>query len=498
MAATTHTADPKPLASAFCPRAWDGVTCYHAPVSALSATPLALSARRTHRLIAAVFVLGLAISVVMAMRSQVSGDQLNMLARGWLLAQRGTWAQYGLTTSANGKAPGGLTSLLAGLPLMVWRDYRAPVLFLLLAHVVAYLLLDGMLRRVLTPRERLLFAVLYWLNPWRVYHSAFLWNVNWMFFFGALHLCTAFGLRRRPSFLLSVLHVLVLVAALQVHTASAILVFASVLLVWRGFVRPNWAGVAVGAILGALSLIPWALAMIAHPSLMPGGKGFPLRGLLLIFPLARGVLYWLLYPSLSYGGTMTEFDFSAVLGKADTVIGPGLHVALLALGAVSVLLPLRANAWMWRSSRRRAWVRPGPGTRDRVWLQGAVAWTFVAAVIAFALSPTTIMMWQGFSVLHAAVLPVVLFLGVLGRSRWALGERWLLRALPLVFILILAAMAFGSPMFRRGGREAATIAVRRDDPMYHDLEIFAHTSVHVDPASPWEPDVFRSDPAQGR
>ena len=454
--------------------------------------------RRERRLIVAVVLLGLAVSVVMAMRSQLSGDQLNMLARGWLLAERGTWVQYGLTTSANGKAPGGLTSLLAGVPLMVWRDYRAPVVALLVAHLLAYLLLDGTLRRVLRPQERLLFAVLYWLNPWRLVHSAFLWNSNWMFVFGAVHLWTAFGLRRRSGFVLSLLHVLVLAAALQTHAAFVILVVASALLVWRGFIRPNWAGVAAGALLGALSLVPWALAMIGHPSLLPGGKGFPFRGLILVFPLARGLLFWLRYPSLSYGGTMDELDFSALLGSPDTVLGPALQLLLLAIGVVSVLLPLRANAWMWRSNRRRALLRPGPATSDRVWLHGVVAWTFVAAVISYAVSPTTIMAWQGFSIMYAAVLPVVLFLGVLGRTRFAPRVRRLACALAAAFLLVLAAMTFGAPMFRRGGREAFTIGVRRDHPMYAELGIFAHTSVRLDPTFPWEPDVFLPDPAQGR
>lgn len=464
-----------------------------------ASSPAALPApRRRERRLIVVVLLGLAISAVMAMRSQLSGDQLNMLARGWLLAERGTWVQYGLTTSANGKAPGGLTSLLAGAPLMVWRDYRAPVLALLVAHLLAYLLLDGTLRHVLRPQERLLFAILYWLNPWRLVHSAFLWNSNWMFLFGAVHLWTAFGLRRRSGFLLSLLHVLVLAAALQTHAAFVILVVASALLVWRGFIRPNWAGVAVGAALGALTLVPWALAMIGHPSLIPGGKGFPFRGLILVFPLARGVLFWLRYPSLSYGGTMDELDFSALLGSPDTVLGPALQLLLLATGVVSVLLPLRASAWMWRVNRRRALQRPGPGTSDRVWLHGVVTWTFVAAVISYAVSPTTIMAWQGFSIMYAAVLPVVLFLGVLGRSRAAPRVRCLVRALPAVFVLVLAAMTFGAPMFRRGGREALTIAVRRDHPMYAELGIFAHTSVHLDPAFPWEPDVFLPDPAQGR
>ena len=110
------------------------------------------------------FAVGLAISLVMVARSQVSGDQLNMLARGWLFTH-GEWVQFGLTTSANGKTPGGLGSVFSGAALLVWRDYRAPALLILLSHVLAYVLLDRTLRRALGERERLLFCVFYWLNP---------------------------------------------------------------------------------------------------------------------------------------------------------------------------------------------------------------------------------------------------------------------------------------------------------------------------------------------
>ncbi len=449
-------------------------------------------------MVVAAFVVGVAASLVMAMRSQAGGDQLNLLARGWLLAERGTWLQYGTTTSANGKNPGGLTTLLVGAPLMVWRDYRAPALLLLLGHVAAYLLLDRVVRRSLTPAERRLFAVLYWLNPWRVYHSAFVWSASWMFPFGAAHLATSYALRRGPRFVPSLLHALVIAAALQVHPAFVILAAASALLVWRGFVRPHWAGLAVGAALGALALVPWGLAMLHNPALLPGGKGFPLRGLVLVFPVVRGVLFWLRYPSLSYGGDMDEFDFSGVLSGPDTVLGPAVRYGLMAVGAASVLLSLWATVRLLRAAWRRRRQRPGSGTRGRVWLQGAVTWTFAGAVVAFALSPTTIMMWQGFAAFHAAVLPPVMLLGVLRRTRRARWAEPLSRSLAPAFVAVIVAMALGSPMYRRGGREPATIPVRTDHPMYHDLGVFAHTSVRVDPGSPWEPDVFRSDPSQGR
>ena len=97
------------------------------------------------------FAVGLAIALLMLARSQVGGDQLNLLARGWLLAAKGHWISYGNPMSTGGKAPGGITSLLVGLPLLLWRDHRAASALVLLFHVLAYWLLDGTLKRILSP-----------------------------------------------------------------------------------------------------------------------------------------------------------------------------------------------------------------------------------------------------------------------------------------------------------------------------------------------------------
>jgi hypothetical protein len=402
-----------------------------------------------------------------------------------------------MTTSANGKEPGGLISLLAGLPLLLWRDYRAPALLILASHVLAYLVLDRTLRGILSARERLLFCVLYWLNPWRLYNSGYLWPANWLFIFGAVHLWTVYRQRREPSFWLSLLHALALAALVQVHASFFVLVLASVMLVLRGWFRPNWVAVALGAGVSALALIPWVEAVVANPALMPGSKGFPFRGLILVQPFLRGIAHWVQYASLSFTGEMTSFDFTSVLGLEDRWLGPSLKISAIAIGGVSAVPSFLAAAWMWRRNRRR-WRLPPAGFSDRTWLHGYVVWTFAAAACSFALSPTTVMSWQGFSVLHAAVLPLVFWVAVLLRSRRGAVVQQLAHAWLAVLLVLLACMAVAAPRYRRGGREADTITVQRDHPMYHELGILEHTSVRVDPNSTWTPDVFRPNPAEGR
>ena len=58
------------------------------------------------------------LSLLLALRSQVGGDQLNLLARGWLLVARGEWVPYGNPSSSGGAVPGGMTALLVAAPLL--------------------------------------------------------------------------------------------------------------------------------------------------------------------------------------------------------------------------------------------------------------------------------------------------------------------------------------------------------------------------------------------
>lgn len=448
------------------------------------------------RRVRALFAAGLAVSALMVARSQVGGDQLNLLARGWALVAEGRFIPYGNPMSTGGKAPGGVTSLLVGLPLYLWRDHRAATLLIFAFHVLAYLLLDRALRPILQPVERVLFAVFYWLNPWQLYFSGFLWNPNYLYLFGALHLTTALGQRERPSFQLSLLHVAGLGVALQIHPSALLLVAASLLLWLRGYFRVSWAGALSGLVLAALPLVPWVLAVLAEPSLITAAnKGFPGRGLILVFPLLRGLLYWLLYSSLAVSGTLNQFDFTDAFGAGvDRWLAPLLFGAIQAVGFVSAAVVLVANVWMGKRNRHRL-RRIAPDASGRTWLHGYVTWNLLAAVLIFSLAPTTPMLWQGLILVQAAVLPIVLWLGALARSRnprvarfWAPGVK-AYAALSLLFSL---AMAFGSPHYRCGGRGSQDIVfpLRYDSPMLYELHIQQACPRPLNDPRGWWPDVL--------
>jgi hypothetical protein len=434
-----------------------------------------------------VFAAGLALMLLLAWRAQSGGDQLNLLARGWLWAERGNFLPYGNPLSNGGKSPGPLTTFLVGLPLFLWRHHRAPIAMVLLFHILAYALLDRVLARIVSARERLLFALVYWLNPWRLFFSGFLWNPSFLCLPAAAHLSSAWASRQRPRFWPSCWHLVAIGAAFQLHPSAIILGLASLFLLWRRSLRIHWPGALAGAALVALSLVPWLAAVAASPAeLLPGGEGFPLRGLIYVFPLLRGWLYWLRYASLYVPQASLRLDFFDALGsRLGPAIAPALQRGLGALLPLTVALPLWANRRFLRRPRLRLRRPARSPTRPRAWLREYVLSAGLGATMAFALAPTTVMAWQGIVVLHAAVLPLVVVGGSLARrptrAHWVrrTGAAW-----GIASVLLTLILALGSRHYRCHGEQSQGIglAIVEDHAMFRDL----HWGEDCPPAyAPW-------------
>ncbi len=445
----------------------------------------------------ALVVAGLVLSAAMVWRAQVGGDQLNLLARGWLWAARGELVPYGNPLSTGGNGPGALTTVLAGAPLFVWMDHRAPVALTWLTHLAAFLLLDRLLARRSSPGERLAFAALYWLNPWRLEPSAFLWNPNFLFLAGAVHLATALGSRERPSLGLSAAHVFTLGLAFQLHPGTLLLGALSALLWWRGYVRVHWGGAALGAAAAVATLVPWLLEAQRDPGILAAAQGFPFRGLAYVFPLVKGLLYLVRYPSLALNSQTTRFDFSEALGTSvDRWLTPLTRGALGVAGVMTLVAALAALWFFFRGRRPLARWTPAPGAdAGRTWLEGYAALAFVGALAVFAAAPTTPQAWQALPIFHAAVLPAVFAVGRLERAgRGAVARRATL-AFALLALVLDTALALAGPNFRCAGRGTLVFPLRSHSAMFDELGIQRSCPWPLDQPGTWWPDVLPEESA---
>ena len=274
-----------------------------------------------------------------------------------------------------------------------------------------------------------------------------------------------------------------------------ILALASLLLFLRGYLRVHWPALVCAVLLFFATMVPWVLAALEHPEILPGRQeGFLGRGLVTVHPLLKGLGYWLRYPSLYYSQSMTKFDFTAALGAGwDAVLAPVCTTVAVVLGPLSLLVSVPANIRLWRRRPDLRWTRLPRDAPRREWVQGYVRWTMVAALVSFALSPTTIMMWQALIVLHAAVLPVVFWGETLWRTRRSTAVRRAAAAWVVVVLVFGMAMSLGSPLYRRGGRGAWILALRERQEVVERLGVTRRSTVVIDPEM-----GFRSPLLEGR
>lgn len=432
-----------------------------------------------------ILCIGLALSVVMALRSQVQADQVNQLRFGWLWIAQGIFLPHGMPTSAGGFSPGGLITALSAAPLALWWDFRAVALSMVLINLAAFLFLERSVRPALGPHGRWLLLLLLWMNPWRMAFSSFIWAPNYALPMGMLHLATAVYMRRKPVAWATFAHVLLIGFGAQLHSAAALLALLSIGLFATRLVRVHWGAFATATAATLVSLIPWFRAVAADPNLIPAGAGFPFRGLVLVFPMLRGLSYSLRTASLSLPSRLTAFDFTPALGGGvDAWLAPAVTI-FAGVAHLSVLLPIWAVARLFRKAhQRRPWAAKASGPL-RIWLKAYLVVACCTGLFSFAASPTTIMYWQTQVMMTTVTLAVILvFQTVLRSSRRNAAVR-LLSIWAIATVVIVTAIGTAAPMFRQGGRKAAVAILTADEPLIDELGLQDHCTITIDPNHDW-------------
>ncbi len=240
----------------------------------------------------------------------VSGDQFQMLNKGFHAALTGEYLPYGNEASTMGNVPGSLSSILIGLPLSLWFNPYAPVIALELIRLLGYALFVNAIVRLFDARTVLFGALIYALNPWFLYDSL-LYNPSYLSFGAALVLNMLVRLRKAPgmeqsfwqSFACSMFLTLGVGWCLQLHFSWPVLVALTGLMWLLRAIRFNFAGAAAGLALLGLSLVPYFQEIQVNDYITSNPTEYAKEryfgyGLVHVYPLFKALLYWLRFGSL--------------------------------------------------------------------------------------------------------------------------------------------------------------------------------------------------------
>ncbi|MEZ8026278.1 3-deoxy-D-manno-octulosonic acid transferase [Enterovibrio norvegicus] len=352
--------------------------------------------------------LGLCFAVMYANQQILTGDQTQMLEKGYLGAYHQTWAAFGNAASAVGNVPGSLSAFVIGGPLLIWDSPWAPMLFLILLRLCSFLLLDAVIQKIFSPPVRMLFAIIYWLNPWLLYDSL-LYNPSYLCFFAALHLWSAFKLREHASFIYSFLHILAIGGAMQFHYSWPILAVVSCYLLYRRMARPYWSGVAVASVVILASLIPYCLEYINNDSLSRESDRYFGYGAVHVYPVLKAIFYWLRYGSTLFSNrliTDVSFDWITSISWLKMIFQYCWQALLFIIGTITVVLSVKVNIRAWKTIKP-AIKRGSPIADNKQWMLLYAGAAVLAIVINAMLSPITFSYWHLILTFPFALFPLL-------------------------------------------------------------------------------------------
>ncbi len=383
---------------------------------------IGLSGRYHNALFAACIFAGLLLSWLFSDHQLLTGDQTQMLYKGYLGAYEGVWLSYGNAASAVGNVPGSLSAWLIGGPLLLWDSPYAPMVLLLVMRLVGFLLFDAVIRQVFVDpvskgNARLLFLVLCWLNPWFQYESL-LYNPSYLFLFSAMHCWSAWHMRERASFWHMIVHLLAIGMAMQLHYSWPLLAVISTYLFWRRILKVSWSGVVVAALLIGASLIPYAMEVMSNSHITQNvdpeaRQRYIGWGLVHVYPVLKSVIYWLRYGSWLFASKLvndTQFIWLAGHEYLQMTAVWLWRVVIYGVGSATVLLAAKANWQLWRDLKPRLLRSDRASVDGTSWLGLYALAAVLAVLVSAALSPIIFNYWHLMLIFPYALFPILLLL----------------------------------------------------------------------------------------
>ena len=340
-----------------------------------------------------------------------------MIQKGYLGAKSDIWMGYGNAASIVGNVPGSLSALVIGVPLMLWDSPWAPMTFLITLHLASFFLFHAVIKQIFSPTMQLIFLLLYWLNPWFLFENV-IYNPSYLFFFASLHFWSAYHMRENKSFGYTLLHLLSIAMAMQLHYSWIILAMISLYLYVRGIIKINWFGVFAAFVLTVLSLIPYFQAYLSHPEIRqnPGNKDHARYigwGLVHVYPIFKGIIYWFRYPSFLFSNTLamyTGFDWLTTHPIIQKIVQYTYKGIIEIIGIASLWIVWKANYYSWKLIKPIAFTRSVSDYSQQQWLSMYALGAFIAILISGALSPIVFNYWHLIIAFGFSLFPILIFI----------------------------------------------------------------------------------------
>jgi len=349
--------------------------------------------------------------------------------------------------TAGGRIPGCFLQLLVGAALEIWLDYRAPALLVGLSHLGAVAILCVVLASAIGARSTVFFLAVYWLSPWRLYHSGFLWEPGFVFLPAAVHLACSYRLRNQRSFLASAVLAATIILTMQIHASFILLLVSTAILFWRRRVLLSLWGSLVGLLVGSLTLIPTGLAFIGGelPQIAPTRWRYLPPVLQEIVNILKGTLYWFRLGSLDIGRRIWRVTDIAERSQDGSAFVQTLALSAWVLAAVamaSIAISVYAS-WVYFS---RAAPEEKRDDDDWRWTRSYALSFLFSILIVSVIAPAPLQGWHLVITLHAACLPVALWLeaSLLARRKWLRG---IAPAFIVLQVFITVVIGLGNPQF---------------------------------------------------
>ncbi|OIN25480.1 hypothetical protein [Vibrio barjaei] len=357
------------------------------------------------------FSLGLLFCFMYAQNQIITGDQTQMLYKGYLGVYQGTWLNFGNAASAVGNVPGSLSTWLIGGPLLLWDSPWSPMFLLIALRVVSLILLDNVIKNTFAGKHcqlaRLIFLALYWLNPWFLYDSI-LYNPSYLCLFAAMHLWSASKMRITKSFGYTFIHVLSIGLAMQLHYSWPILAVISGYLLYRDMGKVSWFGAIAAVLTIAASLIPYLQEIANQSSTSHESDRYIGYGLVHVYPVLKAILYWLRYGSMLFSNKViaySEFDWLTQIELLKLTALTLWKVFIFLVGGISVIVSARLN-WLWWKRIKPIILRSKDDITSIAWLELYAFGAIVGVIISAALSPITFSYWHLILVYPFAIIPI--------------------------------------------------------------------------------------------